>query len=62
LVNGGSVLLTSSYATSNTWSTGAKTRSITVTTPGTYSVSFASATCTSAPSQSVTVTQNSNPE
>ncbi len=58
LTVGGSVILTSSYATSNTWSTDAKTRSITVNTPGTYSVSFASATCTSVPSQSITVTVN----
>jgi hypothetical protein len=56
---GGSVLLTSSYASSNTWSTGARTRSITVKTPGVYTVSFSSATCTSAPSESVRVTQNS---
>lgn len=55
---GGSVTLTSSYATANKWSTGATVRTITVTTPGTYSVSFVGSTCSSKPSLPVTITQN----
>ncbi len=55
---GGSVTLTSSYSTANKWSTGATVRTITVTTPGTYSVSFTGSTCPSKPSLPVTITQN----
>ncbi len=58
---GGSVTLTSSSTTGNTWSTGATTQSITVSASGTYSVSFVDANgCTSA-SASTTVTEVSNP-
>lgn len=55
---GGSVTLTSSYSTANKWSTGATVRTITVTTPGTYSVSFTGSTCPSKPSLPVIITQN----
>jgi gliding motility-associated-like protein len=58
---GGSVTLTSSSASGNTWSTGATTQSITVSTSGTYSVNFVDGNgCTSA-SASTTVTEVSNP-
>ncbi|MES2557366.1 MAG: PKD domain-containing protein [Bacteroidota bacterium] len=55
---GGSVVLTSSSATGNLWSTGATTQSITVSTSGTYTVTVTSGGCTSAasPGTSVTVT------
>ena len=42
---GGSVTLTSSSTTGNTWSTGATTQSITVNTAGTYSVALSNGTC-----------------
>jgi hypothetical protein len=42
---GGSVTLTSSSATGNTWSTGATTQSITVNSVGTYSVALSNGTC-----------------
>jgi HYR domain/Secretion system C-terminal sorting domain len=58
---GGSVVLTSSSATGNLWSTGETTQSITVTTGGTYSVTVTSAGCTSAPSAGITVTVNPTP-
>ncbi len=57
---GGNVTLTSSQATGNTWSTGATTPSITVTTPGTYTVTNTNGGCTSAPA-SITITAESNP-
>ena len=53
---GGSVVLTSSSATGNLWSTGATTQSITVSTSGTYTVTVTSGGCTSAPSAGTTVT------
>ncbi len=56
---GGSVVLTSSAANGNTWSTGATTQSITVTQSGTYSVTTGGTTCT-ATSEEVIVTVTSN--
>jgi len=56
---GGSVVLVSSIANNITWSTGATTQSITVNTPGTYTVTENSS-C-GGTSQAVTVTVNSNP-
>ncbi len=58
--SGGSVILTSSSASGNTWSTGATTRAITVSTAGTYTVSVNNVTCTSAISAGTTVTVNPN--
>jgi gliding motility-associated-like protein len=57
---GGSIILTSNQATGNTWSTGATTPSITVTTPGTYTLTNTSGTCTSAPA-SITITAENDP-
>lgn len=57
---GGSVVLTSSEATGNTWSTGETTQSITVSTSGTYTVSVGGGSCT-ATSAPVTVTVNPAP-
>jgi gliding motility-associated-like protein len=54
---GGSVTLTSSSPTGNTWSTGAVTPSITVSTSGTYTVSVSNGTCsTTSAGTTVTVT------
>jgi uncharacterized repeat protein (TIGR02543 family) len=53
---GGSVLLTSSSATGNTWSTGATTQSITVSTAGNYTVTVTVNGCPSAASAPTTVT------
>lgn len=58
--SGGSVVLTSSSASGNTWSTGATTQSITVTSAGSYSVTVGSAGC-SASSTPTTVTVNTTP-
>jgi CHRD domain/Secretion system C-terminal sorting domain len=58
---GGSVVLTSSSATGNTWSTGATTPSITISTAGTYTVTVTNAGCTSAPSAGTTVTVDALP-
>jgi hypothetical protein len=44
---GGSVTLTSSSVTGNTWSNGATSQSITVTTSGNYSVTVSNGTCSS---------------
>nr|WP_294858702.1 FG-GAP-like repeat-containing protein [uncultured Fluviicola sp.] len=57
---GGSVVLTSSVASGNTWSTGATTQSITVSTSGTYTVNVTSLGCTS-PNATQTVTVNPIP-
>ncbi|MGI9582806.1 T9SS type B sorting domain-containing protein, partial [Chryseobacterium sp. RRHN12] len=57
---GGSVTLTSNQAAGNTWSTGATTQSITVTTPGTYTLTNTSGTCTSAPA-SITIAADVDP-
>ena len=59
--SGGSVILTSSSASGNTWSTGATTQSITVSSGGTYTVSVNNGTCTSATSAGTTVTVNALP-
>ncbi|WP_343636512.1 PKD domain-containing protein [Fluviicola sp.] len=58
--SGGSVTLTSSSATGNTWSTGATTQSITVSTSGTYTLTVTAGGCTSA-ATSTTVTVNPLP-
>jgi PKD repeat protein len=58
---GGSVVLTSSSATGNVWSTGATTQSITVSTAGTYTVTRTTGGCTSLPSAGTTVTVNPTP-
>ncbi|EJL68151.1 T9SS type B sorting domain-containing protein, partial [Chryseobacterium populi] len=58
---GGSVTLTSSQTTGNTWSTGATTPSITVTTPGTYTLTNSTGNCTSSPA-SITITAESDPD
>ncbi|MBN8857500.1 MAG: T9SS type A sorting domain-containing protein [Sphingobacteriales bacterium] len=55
----GSVVLTSSAASGNTWSTGATTQSITVTQSGTYTVTTGGTTCT-ATSEEVIVTVTAN--
>jgi PKD repeat protein len=47
LCPGGTVTLTSSYPSGNTWSTLATTSSITITSAGTYSVQVTNAGCTS---------------
>lgn len=56
----GSITLTSSNATGNTWSTGATTSSITVSTPGTYTLVSTNGTCTS-PQASVIITTDTDP-
>ncbi len=53
---GGSVTLTSSAASGNTWSNGATSQSITVSTAGSYTVTTTAAGCTSAASVAQTVT------
>ncbi len=59
---GGSVTLTSSSATGNTWSPGgATTQSINVTTSGSYTVTVTSNGCTSSPSAAKVVTVNPIP-
>jgi hypothetical protein len=58
---GDSVVLTSSSATGNLWSTGATTQSITVSTPGTYTVLVDNGNCTSVASAGTTVTVNALP-
>lgn len=47
LCPGGTVTLTSSYTSGNTWSTTATSSSISVTSPGTYTVQVTNAGCTS---------------
>ncbi|UPT71325.1 MAG: T9SS type A sorting domain-containing protein [Flavobacterium sp. JAD_PAG50586_2] len=61
LCTGGNVVLTSSSATGNTWSTGATTQSITVSATGNYTVRVNNGTCTSAVSEVTTVTVNTIP-
>jgi hypothetical protein len=58
--SGGSVILTSSSSTGNTWSTGATTQSITVTQGGNYTVSVSNGSC-SAASNATSVVVNSTP-
>ncbi|MGV3632156.1 MAG: M43 family zinc metalloprotease [Bacteroidota bacterium] len=57
---GGNVVLTSSEATGNTWSTGETTQSVTVTQAGSYTVSIGSGNCV-ATSTASAVTVNANP-
>jgi hypothetical protein len=57
---GGSVTLTSSSATGNTWSNGATTQSITVSAAGNYSVSVSNGSCT-ASSASIAVSVLATP-
>lgn len=57
----GSVTLTSSYATGNTWSTGETTQSITVSTAGSYTVTYAASGFCSATSAPSVVTVGSTP-
>ncbi|SHM66480.1 T9SS type B sorting domain-containing protein [Chryseobacterium polytrichastri] len=56
----GNITLTSSNTTGNTWSTGATTQSITITTPGTYTLISNNGICTS-PQTSIVITQDSDP-
>ncbi|MFM1915752.1 MAG: hypothetical protein RLZZ531_1421 [Bacteroidota bacterium] len=56
--SGGSVTLTSSSTTGNTWSTGATSQSIIVSNSGNYSVSVSNGTCSSTSSQTIV---NNNP-
>lgn len=58
---GGSVVLTSSAPSGNTWSTGATTPSITVSTGGNYTVTTTSGTCPSPVSATTVVTVNPLP-
>ncbi len=58
---GGSVDLTSSYGSNNAWSTAATTNAITVTTSGTYSVTYTDGFGCSASSAPIVVTVNNNP-
>ena len=60
LCPGGNITLASNNATGNTWSTGETTQSITVTNPGTYTLTSTNGICTS-PQASVTITQDTNP-
>ena len=58
---GGSIILTSSHTGDNVWSNGETTRSITVTSPGTYRVRAISASgCTSAVSAQSQIVQGVN--
>ncbi len=61
LCTGQTVTLTSSASTGNTWSNGALTPSITVSSSGTFSVTATAGGCTSAASVPVTVTVNTIP-
>ncbi|WP_333596926.1 hypothetical protein, partial [Chryseobacterium flavum] len=61
LCPGGTITLTSSHATGNTWSTGETTQSITVNTPGTYSLISSNGICTSPPA-SITISAESDPD
>jgi hypothetical protein len=60
ICNNNPVTLTSGSATGNTWSNGATTQSITVSAPGTYTLTYNNGTCTSDP-VSVTITQGTDP-
>ncbi|MES2387895.1 MAG: hypothetical protein V4543_07820, partial [Bacteroidota bacterium] len=59
--SGGSVTLTSSEETGNYWNTGATTQSITVASSGNYTVRSILSACTSAASNTVSVTVTSTP-
>ncbi len=56
----GSITLTSNYTNGNLWSTGETTQSITVTTPGVFTLTNTIGSCTS-PSVSVTITGSADP-
>ena len=56
----GSVTLSSNYSTGNTWSTGATTQSITITTPGTYTLTNTIGNCTGAPA-TINITGDPDP-
>ncbi|MGV3611762.1 MAG: T9SS type A sorting domain-containing protein [Fluviicola sp.] len=58
---GGSVTLTSSYASGNTWSNGSTASSITVSNAGTYSVTNSNGGACSATSNPIIVTVNNAP-
>ncbi len=58
---GGSVTLTSSAGSGNTWSNNSTSSSITVTASGTYTVTNTVASCASPASNSISVTVNPNP-
>ncbi|WP_412850979.1 T9SS type B sorting domain-containing protein [Chryseobacterium sp. PMSZPI] len=60
ICDGSSVTLTSSLPTGNTWSTGATTSSITINTPGTYTLTNSNGSCTSN-AVSITITASTNP-
>ncbi|MCU7615472.1 T9SS type B sorting domain-containing protein [Chryseobacterium sp. GMJ5] len=57
---GGNIILTSNQPTGNTWSNGATTPSITVTTAGTYTLTNTNGLCTSTPA-SITITAEGDP-
>jgi len=59
--DGGSVTLTSSYGSGNTWSTAETTSSINVTGSGTYSVTYTDGFGCSSSSAPIVVTVNANP-
>jgi len=61
LCAGGSVILTSSQSTNNIWSNGETSQSITVTTPGSYTVNYTSGSCTSQTSLPTTVSIYTQP-
>lgn len=56
---GGSVTLSSNQTTGNTWSTGETTQVITITAPGTYTLTHNNGTCKT--SASITITQDTEP-
>ena len=58
---GGSVTLSSSTGSATTWSNSASGSSITVNASGNYTATTTVASCTSAASNTITVTANSNP-
>jgi len=60
ICNNGSITLTSNYATGNTWSTGETTQSITVNTPGVYTLINNNGLCTGN-TASVTINSSPNP-
>ena len=60
LCNNGSVVLTSNYPNGNVWSTGATTQSITVNTPGTYTLTNNAGACPGSPS-SITIAAATDP-
>lgn len=55
-----SVTLSSNFATGNTWSTGATTQTIIVSTAGTYTLTYTGSSCTSTPA-SITIIKNDDP-